>query len=106
MTDKKKREEEARRKRIENAKKAPPPMDFNSLLKTANEKKDIPVRIEKKVEKKKDSEFGDRPMTKSEKKRRGGWFSRFCGREAKVPKVAQTSYEFSRAQEGPNLRKH
>jgi len=66
-SDKRKREEEARRKRIENAKKAPPPMDFNSLLKTANQKKDLPVRIEKKIEKKKDSEFGDRPMTKSEK---------------------------------------
>ena len=41
-------------------------MDFNSLLKLANEKKDIPVKIETKVEKK-DGEFGDRPMTKKEK---------------------------------------
>ena len=65
-TDKRKKEEEARRKRIANAKKAPPPVDFNSLLKLANEKKDIPVKIEKKVEKK-DGEFGDRPMTKREK---------------------------------------
>jgi len=64
--DKKRKEEEARRKRIANAKKAPPPVDFNSLLKLANEKKDIPVKIEKKVEKK-DGEFGDRPMTKREK---------------------------------------
>merc|ERR1719394_468724 len=30
-------------------------------------KKDLPVKIEKKIEKKKDSEFGDRPMTKREK---------------------------------------
>ena len=65
-TDKRRKEEEARRKRIANAKKAPPPVDFNSLLKLANEKKDIPVKIEKKVEKK-DGEFGDRPMTKREK---------------------------------------
>ena len=64
--DKKKKEEEARQKRIANAKKAPPPVDFNSLLKLANEKKDIPVKIETKVEKK-DGEFGDRPMTKKEK---------------------------------------
>ena len=67
LTEKKKKEEEARRKRIANAKKAPPPVDFNSLLKLANEKKDIPVKIEKKVEKSKDGEFGDRPMTKREK---------------------------------------
>ena len=67
MTDKRKKEEEARRKRIANAKKAPPPVDFNSLLKLANEKKDIPVKIEKKVDKLKDGEFGDRPMTKREK---------------------------------------
>ena len=67
MSEKKRREEEARRKRIENAKKAPPPVDFNSLLKLADEKKDIPVKIEKKVEKVKESEFGLGPMTKREK---------------------------------------
>jgi len=64
--DKKKREEEARKKRLQNARKAPPPVDFQSLLKLANEKKDIPVKVDKKV-KLKDSEFGDRPMTKQEK---------------------------------------
>lgn len=66
MTDKKRREEDARRKRIENAKKAPPPVDFNALLRLADQKKDIPVKIEKKVEKT-DGEFGERPMTKKEK---------------------------------------
>merc|ERR1712029_1183258 len=65
-SDKRRKEEEARRKRLQNAKKAPPPVDFQSLLKMANEKKDIPVKIEKKV-KVKESEFGDRPMTKQEK---------------------------------------
>jgi len=64
--DKFKREEEARRKRLQNAQKAPPPVDFKSLLKMADQKKDIPVKIEKKV-KVKESEFGDRPMTKQEK---------------------------------------
>jgi len=64
--DRKRREEEARKKRLQNARKAPPPVDFQSLLKMANEKKDIPVKVDKKV-KVKDSEFGDRPMTKQEK---------------------------------------
>merc|ERR1719431_293032 len=62
----KRREEEARKKRLQNARKAPPPVDSQSLLKMANEKKDIPVKVDKKV-KLKDSEFGDRPMTKQEK---------------------------------------
>lgn len=64
--DRKRREEEARKKRLQNARKAPPPVDFQSLLKMANEKKDIPVKVDKKA-KLKDSEFGDRPMTKQEK---------------------------------------
>ena len=51
---------------MHNARKAPPPVDFQSLLKMANEKKDIPVKVDKKV-KLKDSEFGDRPMGKQEK---------------------------------------
>merc|ERR1712183_1255976 len=36
------------------------------LLKMANQKKDIPVKVDKKA-KVKESEFGDRPMTKQEK---------------------------------------
>jgi len=64
--DKVRREEEARKKRLANAKKAPPPVDFQSLLKMANQKKDIPVKVDKKA-KVKESEFGDRPMTKQEK---------------------------------------
>merc|ERR1719431_1907135 len=64
--DRRRREEEARKKRLQNARKAPPPVDSQSLLKMANEKKDIPVKVDKKV-KLKDSEFGDRPMTKQEK---------------------------------------
>jgi len=64
--DKKRREDEARKKRLQNARKAPPPVDFQSLLKMANEKKDVPVKVDKKVNIK-DSEFGDRPMTKQEK---------------------------------------
>jgi len=64
--DKTRKEEEARRKRLHNAKKAPPPVDFQSLLKMANEKKDIPIKVDKKAFKK-ESEFGDRPMSKQEK---------------------------------------
>eukprot|EP00092_Neocalanus_flemingeri_P019501 GFUD01021127.1.p1 GENE.GFUD01021127.1~~GFUD01021127.1.p1 ORF type:complete len:613 (+),score=242.70 GFUD01021127.1:176-2014(+) len=64
--DKRRKEEEARKKRLQNAKKAPPPVDFQSLLKMANQKKDIPVKLDKKA-KLKDSEFGDRPMSKEEK---------------------------------------
>merc|ERR1740124_461980 len=64
--DKTRKEEEARRKRLHNAKKAPPPVDFQSLLKMANEKKDIPIKVDKKAFKK-ESEFGDRPMGKQEK---------------------------------------
>jgi len=65
--DKIRREEEARKKRLQNAKKAPPPVDFQSLLKLANEKKDIPIKVDKKAAKVKESEFGDRPMSKQEK---------------------------------------
>lgn len=65
-SEKERKEEEARKKRIQNAKKAPPPVDFQSLLKMASQKKDIPVKIEKK--KVADSEFGARPMTEQEKK--------------------------------------
>ena len=66
LSDKEKKEEEARRRRIENSKKAPPPVDFNSLLRLADVKKDLPVKMEKKVVVK-EHEFGDRPMTKREK---------------------------------------
>ena len=66
MSDKEKKEEEARKRRIENSKKAPPPVDFNSLLRLADVKKDLPVKLEKKVVAK-EHEFGDRPMTKREK---------------------------------------
>lgn len=66
LSDKERKEEEARKKRIENSKKAPPPVDFNSLIRLAEVKKDIPIKIEKKIVKK-ENEFGDRPMTKREK---------------------------------------
>jgi len=67
MSAKEKEKEEARKRRLQmNAKKAPPTMDFQSLMQMANFKKDVPIQVEKKVSKK-DSEFGDRPMTKQEK---------------------------------------
>ena len=44
-SEKERKEEEARRKRIQNAKKAPPPVDFQSLLQLANQKKDIPIKV-------------------------------------------------------------
>lgn len=59
--------EEARKKRIANAKKAGGPVNFEALLKIANEKKDIPIKLEKKKPAK-ESEFGSRPMTEQEKK--------------------------------------
>merc|ERR1712223_889907 len=67
--DGERKEEEARRKRKQMAKNAPPPIDFQSLLKMANEKKDIPVNLEK-IKKKsgKEGEMRDRPMTEQEKK--------------------------------------
>ena len=46
-SERERKEEEARRKRKEMAKNAPPPIDFQSLLKMANEKKDLPVQVEK-----------------------------------------------------------
>ena len=46
-SERERKEEEARRKRKQMAKNAPPPIDFQSLLKMANEKKDIPVNLEK-----------------------------------------------------------
>ena len=46
-SEREKKEEEARRKRKQMAKNAPPPIDFQSLLKMANEKKDQPVNLDK-----------------------------------------------------------
>lgn len=46
-SERERKEEEARRKRKQMAKNAPPPIDFQSLLKMANEKKDQPVNLEK-----------------------------------------------------------
>merc|ERR1712223_385279 len=68
-SERERKEEEARRKRKQMAKNAPPPIDFQSLLKMANEKKDIPVNLEK-IKKKsgKEGEMRDRPMTEQEKK--------------------------------------
>merc|ERR1719147_408083 len=63
--ERERKKEEARKKRIMNAKKAPPPIDFQSLLKMANQKKDEPVKVDKKKSLK-DSEFGSRPMTEQE----------------------------------------
>merc|ERR1712059_221941 len=66
-SSKEREKEEARRKRLQqNAKKAPPTMDFQALLKIANQKKDVPIKVDK-GPRLKDSEFGDRPMTKTEK---------------------------------------
>ena len=70
LSDKEKKEEEARKRRIENSKKAPPPVDFNSLLRLADVKKDLPVKLEKKVVAK-EHEFGDRPDLKRLAFRRG-----------------------------------
>ena len=66
-SDKEKKEEEARKKRLANAKKAPPPVNFNDLMKKAEELKYVPVKVEKnKIVK--EFEFGARPMTEQEKK--------------------------------------
>ena len=46
-SERERKEEEARRRRKQMAKNAPPPIDFQSLLKMANEKKDQPVNLDK-----------------------------------------------------------
>ena len=84
-----KKDEEARKKRIEKAKKAPPPVDFQSLLKLANEKKDIAVKVEKKVHRK-ESEFGDRPMSKREKEEYMRENEARLRREGKLPVKEKT----------------
>merc|ERR1712226_1497784 len=66
-SDKERKEEEARKKRLANAKKAPPPVNFQDLMNMAKQVKDIPVKVEKKKNVK-ESEFGARPMTEQEKK--------------------------------------
>merc|ERR1712192_31189 len=68
-SEREKKEEEARRKRKQMAKNAPPPIDFQSLLKMANEKKDQPVNLDKMKKKPgKEGEMRERPMTEQEKK--------------------------------------
>lgn len=87
-SEKERKEEEARRKRILNAKRAPPPVDFQSLLQLANQKKDIPIKVEKKKSAK-ESEFGARPMTEQEKKEYMRENEAKLRREGKLPKVPE-----------------
>jgi len=118
-SEKERKEEEARKKRIMNAKKAPPPIDFQSLLKMANQKKDEPVKVDKKKSLK-DSEFGSRPMTEQEKKEFMRENESRLRREGKLPpkeKVPERKREITpdidlrdsrkpaRAEPGPSFHK-
>ena len=71
-SERERKEEEARRKRKQMAKNAPPPIDFQSLLKMANEKKDIPVNLEK--IKKKSGKEGEVRILKWRENKCDYWF--------------------------------
>ena len=66
LSDKERERQEASERRREMAKKAPPPLDFQSLLKMATSVKDLPVQVKSTTAKKevKESSIGNRPMTK------------------------------------------
>jgi hypothetical protein len=65
LSDKERERLEASERRRELAKKAPPPLDFQSLLKVANNVKDIPVQVKSSAKKEvKEASIGNRPMTK------------------------------------------
>lgn len=86
LREKEREKKEASKRRLELAKKAPPPIDFQSLLKMANDKKDVPVKAEKnKKPVGKDAEFGGRPMTQKEKEEHRLEEERRLRREGKLP---------------------
>jgi len=85
LREKEREKKEASKRRLELAKKAPPPIDFASLLKMANDKKDVPVKVEKKKPVGKDAEFGGRPMTQKEKEEHRLEEERRLRREGKLP---------------------
>jgi len=82
--EKEREKEAARKRRLELAKKAPPPLDFQALLKAAEEKKDKPVVKEKKKDVK-EQEFGGRPMSMKEKEEFRKEEERRLRREGKLP---------------------
>ena len=90
VSDKEKERQEASRRRIEMARKAPPPVDFQTLLKMANEKKGQPVKIEKPKKEVKEAEFGGRPMTKKEKEEYMREHASRLRREGKLPPKVKT----------------
>jgi len=89
LREKEREKKEASKRRLELAKKAPPPIDFQSLLKMANDKKDVPVKNEKKKPVGKDAEFGGRPMTQKEKEEHRLEEERRLRREGKLPPKAK-----------------
>lgn len=92
--DKREREKErekieASKRRLELAKKAPPPLDFQALMKAAADKKGKPVVKEKKKDQVKEQEFGGRPMTNEQKEEFRREEERRLRREGKLPPKRQ-----------------
>lgn len=88
--DKREREKErekleASKRRLQLAKKAPPPLDFQALMKAAAEKKGKPVQQNVKKKEVKEQEFGGRPMTNEQKEEFRREEERRLRREGKLP---------------------
>jgi len=78
--------EEAISRRKEMAKKAPKPMDFQSLLQVANSVKSQPIKVNKPKSEIKEAEFGGRPMTKKQREEYIRENKSRLRREGKLPK--------------------